>query len=372
MIVIFLSLGIVYFGIMIYFWIGLLRLKTSRAAKCHYPLVTVLVPARNEALNIIATLQALDTQTYPKEALQIIVIDDQSTDNTPQVVADFIKNKPHFQLVCHHPPQNRPTFKKHALKHGMQFAKGEIFLTLDADTICQRDWIKQMVCEFEPDTGMVAGLVTFLPDLEKSWFQKIQTLEFAGLVFCGVGSLGNGRPIMCNGANLAYRKEAFESVGGYDKHLHLLSGDDDLLMQDIHYTTDWKVKYCLSEPAINFTRPAETIQGFLNQRARWGSKAIHYPQKWIFLLLLAVYLFYASLFFLMPFVLLGKFPVQWYAGGWGLKLIPELLLTFFALKKLNRTDLLKWIPVAEILQVPYILYAGWKGFWKNFEWKAEK
>lgn len=359
--------GVIYSCIVFYFLIGLFRLPVVHNDR-HYT-VSVLVPARNESSNIVNCLESLWQQVYPKHLYEVFIIDDHSTDNTAGVVENFIGGKDNFYLLRHHPDGITPTYKKQALKFGLKKVTGEIIMTIDADTVADPEWIQHMVEQYDEETGLVAGLVTFPAVTEETIFHKLQTLEFAGIVFCGVGSLGNRNPLICNGSNLSYRRRAFDQAGGYDGNLHLPSGDDDLLLQNIHKRTDWKVNYSIRPGTINYTRPVNTIAGFLNQRARWTSKSIHYPKKWIFPLLFSIYMFYALIFVLLPLTLAGLFPVEFYITGILLKVVPELLIVLRGTAILGRRDLLRWFGVAQIFQIPYILYAGFMGFFNKFSWK---
>ncbi|HFE63519.1 MAG TPA: glycosyltransferase [Caldithrix sp.] len=359
-----------YSAVIFYFFVGLFRTSPSGAGE--FLTVSVLVPARNEAPNIGKCLQSLDKQTYHRDRFEVVVIDDQSSDSTAEVVQEFIRKKPNFKLLRHKPTLDQPTFKKQALKFALQQVKSDIVMTIDADTIAQPDWIMNMVAQYDERTGLLAGLVTFLPESEKRIFHKLQTLEFAGIVFCGMGSAANNRPIMCNGSNLSYRRKAFEEVGGYDGHLHLPSGDDDLLMQNIHSRTDWQVKYSLDPKTINYTTPVNSVSGFLNQRARWASKSIHYPSKWISAMLFSIYLFYLQTLFCLPAAVAGFVDIRFFLIGILLKMVPEFLIILKALKVLNRLDLLSYFLLGEVFQVPYILYAGLMGFLHKYSWKDRK
>ncbi len=364
---IFLLFSLFYAGLILYFFIGIFRLP---AVKNDNRLsVTVLVPARNEEKTIRRCLESLHRQTYPRELYRVWVIDDRSTDRTAKVVEDFIRDKPNFRLLRHHPSDANPTYKKQALQFAIRQVNSEVIMTIDADTVAQPRWMEKMIAQYLPDTGLVAGLVTFPREAEKSFFHKIQTLEFAGLVFCGVGSVGNGNPIICNGSNLSYRLRAFRDAGGYSGHLHLPSGDDDLLLQNIHKKTGWKVHYSIDPETINYTRPTDSLSEFLNQRARWASKSLHYPSRRVFFMMFSIYLFYLMIFLLAPLSLGGWFHWEIYLAGAGLKMVPEFFLIYKSLSILNRRDLLPWFPVAEVLQVPYIVYIGLRGFFKKFTWK---
>ncbi len=365
--IVYLALGIFYSLVLLYFWIGIWR--TPRQTGTNRMTVTVLVPARNEEKHIRECLESLAAQSYPADLFRVIVIDDQSTDRTAEIVEQFVKGRKNFRLLRYRNSGTHPTYKKQALNFAMQFVQSELVFTIDADTVAQPEWLERMVNHYDHQTGMVAGLVTFRAEAEERLFDRLQTLEFAGIVFCGVGAVGNHNPIICNGSNLSYRMVAFQEVGGYEGHLHIPSGDDDLLMQNIHRHTHWKVRYSLDERTINFTQPVATVADFLNQRSRWASKALHYPSRWIFPFLLGIYLFFL-LTVLAP--LLGVTGIlEWRTVGLGLglKIVPEFLIIIQALRVLRRNDLLRYFPVAELFHAPYILYVGFRGFFNKYSWK---
>lgn len=368
----FLILGAYYFITFILFFLGILKTKKQEVVKNSWqPKVSVLVPARDEADTIINTLYSLKNQTYPSDKLEIIIIDDQSNDNTAEVVARFIQDNQlnHFRLVSHRTDGKTPTYKKAAISFALQYATGDIIMTTDADCMVQPQWVESMIKQYDEETGMVAGLISFAPQSEKSVFNKLQTLEFAGIVFAGVGAVGINRPLICNGSNLSYRKKAFEDVSGFSGHDHLPSGDDDLLMQNIHKKTQWKIKYNLDSQSINYTHPVGNVNRFLNQRSRWASKGVHYPGHFISLMLLFIYLFYAAIFIVTPFAFFRLFSLSVLVIGFLLKFIPEFLIVYAALRILNRKKLLPLFFIAEIFQVPYVVVVGFRGFFNLFKWK---
>lgn len=367
--IIFVILGSVYCAIILYFFTGIYRVSQSGPGNSLS--VSVLVPARNEAQNILACLQSLWEQTYPRDLYQVYVIDDHSTDQTAEVVRRFISDKPNFHLLIHRSSQETPTFKKQALKYALSRVTSEIILTIDADTRAQPGWIEKITGMYQEDTGLVAGLVTFSAEGEKGLFHKMQTLEFAGIVFCGVGAAGNNNPIICNGSNLSYRLRAFHDAGGYDGTEFLPSGDDDLLLQSIRQKTEWKIKYCLHPETVNFTRPVDTWPDFLNQRSRWASKSIHYPQRSLLLVMALIYLYYLSLVVLLPMTIWGIFPWKIYLTGLLLKMIPEALIISKGLDILRRPDLSRYFLVAQVFQIGYVLLAGIRGLLKRFNWKGK-
>ncbi len=370
----FLFLGMFYAAVILWFYIGIRReAAASQQASDWCPLVTVLIPARNEAERIRPILESLARQSYPADLTEILIVDDYSSDNTAEVVTAFIEDSGYqqFRLLPNERQGDGPTYKKNAVTFALGQAQGELILTTDADCRVQPEWIESMVAAYDENVGMVCGLVTFDPALEKRFFHKMQTLEFAGLVFCGVGAIGNRYPMICNASNLSYRREAFDAVGGFAGHEHLPSGDDDLFMQDLHRKTRWQVRYNLDPASINFTQPVDDVGAFLNQRSRWASKGRHYPGFLTTLLLSLIYFFYLLLLILIPVTVFGDFSIKILIVGLLLKIIPECLVVSRSLGVLQRRDLLGFIPIVEIVQIPYIVMAGFAGFFNLFKWKQK-
>src|SRR5438552_2515384 len=124
-----------------------------------------------------------------------------------------------------------------------------------------------------------------------SVLQMFQALDFLVLQGITAASVYKQFHSMCNGANLAYEKKAFEEVKGFESIDHIASGDDMLLMHKIRKKFPGRLNYLKSKKVIVSTQPMKTWKEFLNQRTRWASKARFYDDKRIFFVLLLVYLF---------------------------------------------------------------------------------
>jgi len=337
----------------LHFYSGLFKLKRGENKK-KYP-VTVLIPARNEEKNIASCLESLVNQDYTKDKLQIIVIDDDSNDNTAEIVRGYFTKHEFVQMIhlkkC--PPNVSP--KKRALQAGIEAAEGEIIFTIDADCNVASGWISGMIMNVSDDVGMLAGYVLFDKQYEKTFFHKIQSLEFLGLTSAGKGSIGAGDPIIANGANLAFRRRAFLDAEGYQNENHIISGDDDLLLQNMVKKTHWQVKACTNPQTFVKTKPVSNLNDFLNQRIRWASKGLIYKKISLVFFLVAVYFYYLLLFISLPFAVCFPllFPYPLYA--FAIKLMVDFLLIFKATSIVERKDLRKYFLVTEILQLPYII-----------------
>jgi cellulose synthase/poly-beta-1,6-N-acetylglucosamine synthase-like glycosyltransferase len=180
--------------------------------------------------------------------------------------------------------------------------------------------------------------------------------------------LGN----MCNGANLGFRKEAFEQVGGYTGIDHIASGDDMLLMHKIYQLDPKRIHYLKSIEAIVQTSIQPSWKDFFNQRIRWSSKADQYKDIKLTIILLLVYLFNLSIFLL--FLTCLFVPYIWSTLGMVLfvKVYIELLFLFSAAQFYGKIKELLVFPFLQPIHILYILIAGFLGKFGQYEWKGRK
>ena len=186
----------------------------------------------------------------------------------------------------------------------------------------------------------------------------------------GAGLIGSGWPLICNGANIAYRKKVFNEVGGLKDNLHLASGDDEFLMQKIARETKYKIRFCPEREAVVLTEPSNTLKSFYNQRKRWASKSLYYKDAGLKVRLILIFLFYAGLivqtvmllsgFYYLAFTLLASLLI---------KVVTEFLIVkrgtgYFLSEKKTVVFLM-----TELFQVPYILISAVGGLFGGFDWK---
>lgn len=328
--------------------------------------ISVIIPARNEENTIGNLLQALEKQTYPKSHFEVIVVDDHSTDATAAVAWQFSFVK---LISLHEAGIN--SFKKKAIKKGIQAANGELIVTTDADCIPPANWLSTIAAfKEEKNAVFIAAPVVFIHD--KSMLQIFQALDFLVLQGITAGSVHKRIHSMCNGANLAYEKGAFETVNGFSGIDSIASGDDMLLMHKIATRYPQQVHYLKSKDAIVSTEPMKTWKEFFNQRIRWASKAKNYDDKRITAVLLLVYLFNLS------------FLVLWVAGFWCYDY--WLYFTFLWIAKtiiewpfvssvaafFNKKSLMKYFFFFQPLHILYTIFSGLLGQFSRYEWKGRK
>lgn len=270
---IFILAAVSYAVLILGFTAGWLRLPVFGHSNNSGVSFTVIVPARNEGKHIMQLLILLRNQQYPKEKFEVIVVDDHSADGTAKIVKQKISSGYLSNVrLLKSADINGVKGKKNALTIGVEQARFNWIVTTDADCIMGRHWL-QTISDFieqqQPD--MVIGQVAVTPG--ESHFSQMQALEFMSLSGTSAGAAALGKPIMCSGANLAFRKDQFEKVGGYSGNEQFVSGDDMFLMHKFKKLPGAKISFLKSHGAIVYTSAVSDIWEFFRQRGRWAGKA---------------------------------------------------------------------------------------------------
>jgi poly-beta-1,6-N-acetyl-D-glucosamine synthase len=234
--------------------------KTPRSEEEH--LISVIVPVRNERQNILKLFTSLRSQTYTR--FEVIIIDDHSEDGSAGMILAL--DLPDVKVV-----RNEGIGKKSAIATGVKLAAGDIIVTTDADCQFSPRWIEVINSFFCNGIQMVIGGVRFSD--AHNFFQKLQQLEFASLIGSSASLANINQPVMCNGANLSYRRSAFFDVNGYQGNDHIASGDDEFLMRKfVRLYNATAVRFMTDQDGTATTTSNSSANAFVNQRRRWASK----------------------------------------------------------------------------------------------------
>ena len=333
--------------------------------------ISIIIPARNEENNIAACIHSICQQQYPAHLLQIIVIDDNSTDKTFAIARDIFYEG--IEKICIQLPNlpNNQAPKKRAIETGIGIAKGTLIVTTDADCIADPLWLAQMALFYE-HTGKVFIAAPVNIKAGSSLLSKFQALDFLTMQGITGAAVFKRFHNMCNGANLAYEKKVFYEAGGFSGIDNIASGDDMLLMKKIARQHPGQTGFIKSSEAIVTTLPAAGWGAFFQQRIRWASKATHYQQPAIFFVLLLVYLTNLMIF---CFLLLGIF--QKFAFLLFLLLcVAKFFMEYFFVREVavffKQQRLLHWLLLLQPLHIVYIVVSGFLGQFKTYEWKGRK
>lgn len=338
---------------------------------------SVIIPARNEEDNICKLLEALQNQTYPKHLFEIIVVDDHSTDNTARLVNEFAGVPTNIKLVRLQ-KETLNSYKKKAIEVGIAVAQNNWIVCTDADCVVPKTW-PSTYANFitENDPVFIAAPVCFTPrffsaEKRNSALFVFQTLDFMTLQGITAASVFKKVHSMCNGANLAYKKDTFYEVNGFKGIDDIASGDDMLLMHKIWKKFPKKIAYLKSTAAIVETLAASTWKDFFNQRIRWASKAKHYDDKRIFWVLLLVYLFNFSFLVLAIASFLNLKFLFALLILWVAKTMIEFPFIKNVSKFFNQQELLKYFLYFQPLHIAYTIISGFLGSFGKYEWKGRK
>ncbi|MBI4981093.1 glycosyltransferase [Candidatus Woesearchaeota archaeon] len=238
-----------------------------------FPLVSVLIPAYNEEKTILRTLESVHALDYPKDKLEVIVINDGSKDNTEKVIRTYIKNKPHFQLLSH---PNRG--KAASLNRALNLATGEFFACLDADSFVESSTLKKMLQIYEKENNPNLAIVT--PAMKvyqpQNMLQKVQWLEYLVIILISRLSSHLDSLYVAPGPFSLYRTAIIRKIGGFDEKNITEDQEIAYRLQQHQYL----IKQC-TNGYVYTTAPPE-LKPFYHQRRRWylgGIACLHQYRK---------------------------------------------------------------------------------------------
>jgi len=232
---------------------------------------SILVPFKNEAENLTLLLKSLKKLNYPSKLFEIIMIDDDSDDDSVSIIQRF--DLPNITILS--TKNTSKQGKKEALEKGINHAKHDWIITTDADCHLPAEWL----CAYnsiisQTDAKMVLAPVAFFDD--STFLGQLQHIEFLSLQAMTMASCAWSKPFLSNGANIGFLKTAFQQVNGYEGNKHIASGDDVFLLEKFHKTFPGKIKYLKTKSALVKTQTQKNWYNLLQQKTRWGTKTKHF------------------------------------------------------------------------------------------------
>ena len=361
-----LFLYFVLFYVYVHSWIKINALENMSYTET----VSVIIACRNEDQNILKIISCLKRQHFDKNKLELIFINDHSEDKTLELLEKQQQNCSYIQVVN---LNNSIKGKKNAIREGVKVATGNIILCTDADCEMGRSWIQTIVNYFELSScKFVSGPVVLNHD--DHLFSMFQQLELLSLVSTSAAAIGLNKVTLCNGANLAFRREDYLDINqkDFDKFR-----TDDLSL--LHYFND-KFKNCIffvkDKEAIVYTDKQNSIASYFSQKMRWISSSEYFTDSNIILISLLVFLvnlllFYSFIQIIYCFIFMfDLFLICYYL----LIIVTKFLIDFLFLNTIlvffNKENLLKYLfpfaiinSIITVVIVPlsFIIPLKWKG-----------
>jgi cellulose synthase/poly-beta-1,6-N-acetylglucosamine synthase-like glycosyltransferase len=314
------TVGIAYALLQGYYILHWRTLKPAPAVSADQPGVSIIIAARNEAAHILACLDSLLVQGYPADKMEIVVVDDHSTDATAALVAQLADPRVRLLRLADYPAYiRRPATKKSAITLGVDQATHDLLVLTDADTVPKPGWISAHVrCRRAANTVFQTGPV--LIGAATSMLDIMQAIEYHALMtVTGAGQV-SGLHDLANGANMAFTRQAFRAVGGYAGNFEYASGDDLFLAEKMRQAFPSGLAFVKDPQAIVHTEAMHTWPALFAQRKRWAGKNNALRNPWIgriWLFVGAVHLALAALLTtgllgitsILPFLVLAMFKI---------------------------------------------------------------
>ena len=326
--------------------------------------VSVIICARNEYANLQKNLSYFLEQDYPN--FEVVVVNDCSNDESDLLLKELSGRYPHLNVVTIAEHQRFKHGKKFAVTLGIKASKNEHLLFSDAD--CRpmsNTWISRMQANFQNNTQIVLGyspyekLAGFVNKLIRfeTFFTALNYLSFAL----------DGRAYMGVGRNLAYTKSLFFKGKGFASHMHVLSGDDDLFVNQNATKSNTVIE--IHPDAQIYSEPKKNFSAYFRQKLRHqGAGKIYRKEHKRMLTLQAG----SAILFYLTLLTLIFMEAQWWflLALYLIRLISQVIVYFPIFKKLNYTDMIWWLPAFDFIYYFYTLALSVVTlFKKNIEWK---
>lgn len=345
------SIVLLAYYLLVFNKVSLFKPPAAKSTR-EYPPVSVIICARNERENLEKFLPSVLDQDYPN--FEVIVVDDGSWDGTDEFLEELDKLVPHLKVVTLNIEERFHRGKKFAITMGIKAAKHNRLLLTDAD--CQpatSQWIATMMNACTDKTDIVIGYSPYKKGWAPlNWFIQFETLHTA-LQY--LGHALNGMPYMGVGRNLSYTRELFFSRKGFARHQHLLSGDDDLFVNECASPNNTAVQ--IAKESFVETLPKKNFKRWWKQKSRHLSTGNHYKAKhkfWLGLYAFMHFIFYAAMIVL--FIL--YFDWRIILGIYGFKTLVQYIVFYPAAKKLESTRPLFMLPILDLVFVFYHVFVG--------------
>lgn len=258
---------------------GVYTLKVFKAVPVNsFTSFSIVVAFRNEEENLPALLKSIHTLNYPKTKVELIIVNDFSSDASVRIVENFINTHPETNIQLLHNDTISLAPKKQALNKAIQQAKFERILTTDADCVLQPQHLNALNAFIQQtDCKMVVAPVVF--DTNNTLLHRFQQFDLWSLMGATQGGFFVKQPFLCNGANLCFDKKTFYSLNGYHGNTHIASGDDLFLMEKFKKLGTETVQYLKSREVLVKTQPQHTLRALVQQRIRWAGKTTSMTNK---------------------------------------------------------------------------------------------
>ena len=328
----------------------------------YQPTVSIVIAARNEETNIRRCLDSIVSLSYPTHLLEVMVVDDRSSDQTHAIVSEYATRHSHIRLLKAEPESGHLRGKTNAVTQGIEVTTGEIIMFTDADCKVPRRWVQEILSYYTHEgIGIVAGFTSLT---YRNWFEGVQAIDWYVLFSVAAATIRLHYPVTAVGNNLSVRRKAYEAVGGYRK-IPFSVTEDYALFHAVTTHTDYAARFPLNTAMAVESQACATLRDLFRQKTRWftGGRRMDIKSLAVFSV---SYLFNLSILVTLA---LG----DWKVAAWSfvVKMVSDFFLAVPALGAFKRWNLLQHFVLYEVyyfwyvLVFPLIVLFGKEVIWKE-------
>lgn len=330
---------------------------------------SVIVPFRNEANNLPNLMAAIGRLNYPKTMFEIIFVDDASEDESMELLKTSVLIQEKFDISILKNERSSKSPKKDAITLAISKAKYDWIVTTDADCELPPFWLDsfdEFIQSHKPE--FVVAPITY--SKMNSFLDRFQLLDVLSLQGSTIGGFGIKQPFLCNGANLAYTKQIFEIVKGFEGNDNIGSGDDIFMLEKVVKSMPEKIQFLKCEQAIVTTLPQPNFDALISQRVRWAAKTGSYKNLFGKLVGINVFLMNGGLLVFTLLTIVGIIAFKTLIYLVIIKFGIDFLLIYKAASFTDQKEVMKTYFFAFFLYPFFTVYVIFISIFKGYKWKG--
>ena len=329
---------------------------------------SVVIPFRNEEKNLKLLLESIKHLNYPKELFEIIFVDDESDDDSVTIINQFLKSsKVNTSIISNVRISQSP--KKDAIATAISNAKNEWIVTTDADCVLPKFWLDsfdEFIQSKQPE--LIVAPITYRKLY--SFLHRFQLLDILSLQGSTIGGFGINKPFLCNGANLAYTKQLFQQLKGFEGNETIASGDDIFLLEKAVKLVPEKVMFLKSEQSIVSTLPQPSFKELISQRVRWAAKSSAYQNLFSKIVGIIVFLMNGGMIVFSLLALIGIIKINVLLYLLVIKFGVDFLLIYKTSNFTNQKEVMPSYFFAFLAYPFFSVYVVFASVFRGYKWKG--
>lgn len=331
----------------------------KKTSSTNYLNISIIIAFKNEVKNLENLFLSLQKMNYPQDNFEVILIDDDSTDNSYKKAVELAQGKNKYQVI----KANNKKFlgKKGALDIGVNAAQHPFIVITDADCMPANNWLTGYSEKFDEKYEFLFGLAPFIQTDEL--INKISCYENLRSTILTFAFAELKLPYSAAARNMGFKKSSFEKLGGFSKTMDTISGDDDLLLREA-VKQKMKIGIVDLEDSFVLSNSKNILGEYLNQKARHVKTSLYYLPIHQFLLglwhssnilmLFTLFLLPLNIFLIVPFLI---------------KLLIDFVVVWFTQRKLKYNFKLYEIPFLQMIYEIFLIINFFSSFQKTIPWK---